>query len=175
MIGRSPRRFAWSVFLPLLCGGAADAETFSEYELKAAFLYKFAQFVTWPNSPARDRFALCLFGSDPFQGRLASFAGKALNKVPVAVQYPLTLEAAKTCQVLFLNPVRPAELGNWTRELDNLPILTVSDAPGAWGDDVKIALVTEPNRISFRINLTAARQAGLELSSNLLKLAREIK
>lgn len=175
MIGRSLRRFAWSVFLPMLCGDAADADSFSEYELKAAFLYKFAQFVTWPNMPALDRFNLCLFGSDPFRGQLANFEGKALDNLSVAVKYPASLEAAKACQVLFLNPPHRQDLGNWIRELDDLPILTVSDAPGAWDDDVKIVLTTEPNRISFRINLTATHHAGLKLSSNLLKLAREIK
>ena len=161
-------------FLLGLWSSPVGAEAFSEYELKAAFLYKFAQFVTWPNSPTGP-FTLCLYGADPFSGQLAGFEGKTLNKLPVTVKYPATLEAAKTCQVLFLNPMRPAELANWMRELDDLPILTVSDDPSAWREEVRIVLATEPNRISFRINLTAARRSGLDLSSNLLRLAREIK
>lgn len=157
-----------------LWSGQADAEAFSEYELKAAFLYKFAQFVIWPKAPTGP-FTLCLYGPDPFGGQLAGFEGKSLHNIPVTVKYPVSLETAKNCQVLFLNPMHHTELANWLQKLDDLPILTVSDNPSAWGEAVKIVLTTEPNRISFRINLTAARRSGLEISSNLLKLAKEIK
>lgn len=167
--------YRWFLGLGLLWGGAnTDAEVFSEYELKAEFLYRFGQFATWPKPPT-ERFTLCLYGSDPFDGRLATFEGKSLNKLPVSIRYPTTLETAKQCQVLFLNPKPATELATWVQALADVPVLTVSDLPNAWADGAGIVLVTEPNRVSFRINLTAVRRAGLTLSSHLMKLASDIK
>jgi hypothetical protein len=160
----------------LLAGAeqAARGEAFSEYGLKAEFLYQFPKFVTWPKPLAKE-LALCVYGADPFDGGLAKFEGKTVNQLLVVIKRPATLEAAKACQVLFLNPMPPADLPKCLQMLEDLPILTVSDLPSAWKDGAQIVLVTEPNRVSFRINLSAANRAGLALSSQLMRLARDIK
>ena len=174
-MGRAHGR--WPALIIALLGlgsGLSRAEVLSEYELKAQFLYQFARFVTWPNTPV-GQITLCLYGADPFGGRLAEFDGRTVDNLTITVKYPATLEAAKACHVLFLNPRPAAELASSMQALNDLPILTVSDLPNAWGEKVRISLVTEPNRISFRINLTAARRSGLTISSDLLKLARDLK
>lgn len=173
---RGFRRGLALVICFLLAGAeqAARGEAFSEYGLKAEFLYQFSKFVTWPQPLAKE-LALCVYGADPFDGGLAKFEGKTVSQLPVVIKRPATLEAAKACQVLFLNPKLPAELPRCLQALEGLPILTVSDLPDAWADGVQIVLVTEPNRVSFRINLSAANRAGLALSSHLMRLARDIK
>jgi hypothetical protein len=54
-------------------------------------------------------------------------------------------------------------------------ILTVSDAPDFVAQGGMIQFVIEGNRVRFQINLTAAQQAKLSLSSELLKLATSIR
>jgi len=51
--------------------GRADAQR--EYQLKAAFIYNFVQFVDWPVGAfedARSPIVLATVGEDPFQGAL---------------------------------------------------------------------------------------------------------
>ena len=80
--------------------------------------------------------------------------------------------AAQACQVLFI-----ADADNLDRELAglaNAPVLTVGDEEGMAARGVMIELIREGPRIAFKINLNAARPAGLTISSQLLKLAREV-
>src|SRR5687767_3666862 len=77
-------------FLGLLIPpGVVRAQT-DEYELKAAFLYNFTQFVQWPESAfsAPDTpFQLCLVGEDPF-GRILdeTVTSEFVNQHPIVVR-----------------------------------------------------------------------------------------
>jgi hypothetical protein len=52
-------------------------------------------------------------------------------------------------------------------------VLTVAD--GSLNDDTVIAFIYEGNRIRFDINRAAARTRGLQISSKLLRLARQVR
>lgn len=153
--------------------GILWADAVPEYELKAAFLYKFAQFTTWPTAALNLTF--CVYGDDPFVGALDKLQGKILRDMPLLIKHPATLEAVKQCQIVFFNPSNQHELTQWVNALHDQPILTLSDVPGAWDSGVMIVLVTEPNRLGFRINHTAAEQVGLRFGAQLLQLAKEIR
>jgi hypothetical protein len=150
------------------------AEDFSEYQIKAAFLLKFAQFTTWPNSSDHD-FNVCVYGTDPFQGGLAVIQDKTVGHRKVAIRHPSALPEVMACQLLYVNPAKPEQRAFLLSQLRSVPVLTVSDDPAAWDDDVMIVVSNEPGRVVFRVNLTAARHAGLELSSHMLGLAREVR
>lgn len=61
------------------------------------------------------------------------------------------------------------------RALGQTPVLTVSDAPGFVQAGGMIGLKLRGGRIGFDINHGAARATGLVLSSQLLKLADEVR
>lgn len=164
---------ALGLLLPL-ADPAAGASEPTEIRLKAALLYKFAQFTTWPGLPA-DEFNLCVLGENPFAEELEKLKVKKLFHLPVDVKYPATPEAAKACQVVYLNPEGRADLAKWVNALGTQPVLTVSDSPDAWRENAMIVLDVEPNGIKFRINLSAARAASLGMSAQMLQLAREVR
>jgi len=56
-----------------------------------------------------------------------------------------------------------------------LPILTVGETPGFAERGGVIRLVLEDNKVRFEVNVDAAHQAGLTISSRLLTLARIIQ
>ncbi len=161
---------AFGLAMPRAHGDVAD-----EYELKSAFVYKFAQFTAWPAEPPLREFNLCLLGGNPFEGALEKFQGKSLKEVTVKFKHAASAEAARGCQLVFLNPSSSGELTQWVATLQALPILTVSDHPDAFRKNVIIVLSVEPNRVAFSVNATAARAAGLSLSSQMLQLAREVR
>ena len=162
----------------LLLGLAAalpgHGETIGEYELKAALLFKFAQFTDWPAVPLGE-FGLCVLGKDPFGQALASLEGKTLKDVKVVVKQLVSVKDAKPCQVLFLNPANHSQIALWQESLKGQPILTISDDSSAWDAGVMIALTAEPNRIAFSINASAARQVGMKFRAQMLQLAREVR
>lgn len=62
---------------------AGQGAASSEYAVKAAFLFHFAQFVEWPTESFRDgngSFVYCTMGVDPFKGALdAALSGKTVG------------------------------------------------------------------------------------------------
>ncbi|MGZ8218635.1 YfiR family protein [Methylomagnum sp.] len=167
---------SWALLLGLLPMAAAPAHAVepTENQLKAVLLYKFAQFTTWPSLPTGE-FTLCVLGENPMAGELDKLKAKKLFQLPVNIKQPTTAEAAKACQVVYLNPSGRADLVKWIGVLDSLPVLTVSDSPDAWRESAMIVLDVEPNGIKFRINLSAARAANLGMSAQMLQLAREVR
>jgi hypothetical protein len=52
--------------------------------------------------------------------------------------------------------------------------LTVADSPDAAQHGVALNMSVAKNKVSFEANLPAARDAGLNLSSKLLRLATQV-
>jgi hypothetical protein len=149
-----------------------------EANVKAVFLYNFTKYVTWPpvaldeRSPAEIR--VCVTANDSFFTLLKSAVqdeeidGKPLQ--PVALD---GLDDAKTCHILYVGDSRTADARDWLSAVRTAQVLTVADGPLT--DDTVIAFVRDDNRIRFDINRAAAARHGLNVSSKLLRLARQVR
>src|ERR1700675_93274 len=104
-------RFAVAALIALVSvAGArwvlAQSNPSSEYQVKAAFLFHFAQFVDWPPEAFKDAAApltYCTVGEDPFRGVLdAGLNGKTIEGRPVRVQHFKQPQELQGCQILYL-------------------------------------------------------------------------
>lgn len=157
---------------------SAQASTPSEYQVKAAYLYNFGRFVTWPAIPAAQdgSFTICVLGRDPFGATLdAAVAGHPLGGKPVAVKRIAHPEEASGCRILFIDSEKAGSLKEILPALSHLPVLTVSDMPDFSQRGGMIQFVLEDSRVRFEVNLTNAESAGLTMSSELLKVASGVK
>jgi len=170
--------FALPVMLVMLlsCVSAfsmADEHQSAEYKVKAAFLYNFSRFTTWPEHASRDdgKFKLCVLGVDPFGKLLDALAGKSVREYSLEIKRPGSLEQAQTCQIIFVSQTGARDLEYIMSALKELPALTVSDIEDftAHGGIIQFKLVD--NKVRFNINNDAANHAGLTISSKLLSLA----
>lgn len=170
-LGRRIRRLTLilSLFFPLLGHGAA----FSEYELKAAFVYNFASFTDWPPKAAPGM-NVCVIGQDPFGPALDALEGKLVKGQSLSVRRISTFGEARSCRVLFISASEVKSLPRLLAEVKDLPILTVADMEDAAQQGVMIGFAIEKQRITFEINASAARHANIVLSSRLLSLARNV-
>ena len=151
--------------------------TSDEYQVKAAFLYHFAQLVTWPagigNDPSKP-FLLCTVGQDPFKGKLEStIHGKQVNSQRIQIRH---VEPAnmRDCTMVFVGQNNDAQLRVLLAALGNAPVLTVGEGEGFLESGGMIQFLIERNRIRFAINRGAAEAAKLTISSQLLLLARNV-
>ncbi|MCV2365201.1 YfiR family protein [Paucibacter sp. DJ1R-11] len=143
-------------------------------QLKAAFIYRFAQFTQWPGQAATE-FSYCVVGSPVLREAMASLAQKPHLVSVVRVRSVSEPAQAQGCQVLVLGMSERSELLRWQQALGAEPVLIVGDSAEAFRAGVSIALMVEPNGLAFRINHSEAKRRGLSLSSQMLKLAREVK
>ncbi len=161
----------------LLFGAAHAAQGGLEYPVKAAYLYKFAPFVQWPDAAFDGPdapFSLCVAGTDPFGANLdQAIAGQRFGRHPVVVKRMARPDKASGCQILYVGGSKDA--GEDLGRLKGAPVLTVVDAvPGADSPAV-IQFVVIDNRVRFKIDEAVARQNGLVISSKLLSLAVSVR
>ena len=154
---------------------AAEARVISEYEVKAAFLHKFALFVEWPGSAFQkesDPFVIGILGQDPFGPHLAkAIAGKLVENRPIVLRSYRTVDEVKDCHLLYVSPSERPNLRRIMAGLNGRNVLTVGDMPGFAEQGGVINLVQSEQKIKFHINPDAARRAGLTISSQLLQMA----
>jgi hypothetical protein len=170
-LGRRMRRLTLllALFFPFLAHGVA----FSEYELKAAFVYNFASFTDWPPKAAPGM-SVCVIGQDPFGQALDALEGKLVKGQRLTVRRISAIAEAQTCRVLFISASEVKNLPRLLAAVKDLPVLTVADMEDAAHQGVMIGFSIEKQRITFEINASAAHQANIVLSSRLLSLARNV-
>ncbi|HRD68152.1 MAG TPA: YfiR family protein [Candidatus Competibacter sp.] len=158
--------------------GSAWANEFDEYAVKAAYLYNFAKYVEWPPEAfanAGAPLSICIAGNNPFGDALAALSGKTVETHPVEVRLIPAAMGFDRCHIVFVGRTEQSRFKILLAKLARLPVLTVSDIGDFARSGGMIGLVEADQRIRFDINLTAARQANLKLSSQLLKLATIIE
>ena len=151
-----------------------------EYDLKAVFVFNFAQFVEWPESAfvsPTGPFVIGILGPDPFGSTLDRIvAGETVNGRAIEVRrYRTVAEVIEApCHILFLGRTDGARAGAIHDALGDRAILTVGDSShfAAAGGVVQFLVVN--NRVRVRINMEAARHRHLSISSKLLRVAEVV-
>jgi hypothetical protein len=160
--------FSCGLVLPVQSAPAA------EYQVKAVFLFNFAQFVEWPPSAFPERqtpLVIGVLGQDPFGAYLdETVRGERVNNRALTIRRYRRVEEIQTCHVLFISRSEADRMEQILASLKYRKILTVADAESAAASRVMIRFVTQQNKIRLRINPDAARAANLTISSKLLRL-----
>ena len=160
--------------LVLLCAlavPAAGRADVSDTAVKAAFIPKFARYVTWPASaPAHNgaQIVICIIGDDPFGSALTqAAAGQSVDGKPFVVKHLTSAAAASDCAIAFVDGAHTGEL---LGALGRQPILTITDSrDGPQRGIIHFAIVD--GRVRFFIDNAEAHARGLTISSRLLALA----
>jgi hypothetical protein len=150
----------------------------TDYDVKAAYLYNFGRFVEWPSSVTTksDVFNICILGQDPFGSALDhTFAGETISGKGIATKRISTPQEAVNCQILFMSSAEEGRLNKIIEAIDKGAVLTVSDMPQFSQRGGMIQFVLDGKKVRFEVNLTAVQRAGLTLSSELLKVATNVR
>jgi hypothetical protein len=118
---------------------------------------------------------MCVLGRDPFGVELDSLSGKPVQDSSLEIKRFRNLDPRETCQIIFISQTGTRDLEYIMSVLKKQPVLTVSDIKGftAYGGIIQFKLVD--NKVRFNINIDAAKQAGLTISSKLLSLATVVR
>ena len=154
---------------------SASGQTSREFQIKAVFLFNFAEFTEWPADAFASKDApmfIGVLGTDPFGSVLdETVRNEAVRGHRLVVQRYQKVEEIQNCHILYISQSEASELDHVLEFLKGKPVLTVSDIEGSAPRGVMIRFVTEKNKIRLRINLETARAANLTLSSKVLRAA----
>jgi hypothetical protein len=149
----------------------------TEYEVKAAYLFNFGKFVTWPpnDTSSSAPFVICVLGEDPFGPILdKTTAGETINGKRIADKRIVRPEEARDCSILYISAAQSEHLNNILAAVKDAPVLTVSDMPGFVQRGGMIQFLLDQGRVRFEVNLGPAQPNHLVVSSELLKVAVKV-
>jgi hypothetical protein len=166
--------------LGLLCHGApAGGQSIDEYQAKAAFLFNFVKFVDWPSAVFKsetDPIRICVLGQNPFGASLDNvLRGRDVAGRPLIALQVSNVRQAVACQIVFVAVTECKRFRGMAAELCAASVLIVGEAEGFASEGGIVNFKVEEGKIRFEINLAAAEQAKLRISSKLLSLARVVK
>jgi hypothetical protein len=150
----------------------------SEQGVKAAFLYRFGDYVEWPAqafSAPSSPLNIGVLGADAVADELAQMiAGRTVAGRAVNVRKLKRGDSVAGLHVLFIGREVGARLSQVIAEAKGERMLVVTDSDGALGQGSMINFVTIDDRVRFDVAPAAAERSELKISSRLLSVARRV-
>ncbi|CAK0766063.1 putative YfiR family protein [Gammaproteobacteria bacterium] len=153
---------------------ATNLMAIDEATVKSAYLYNFAKYTQWPDEQ-RTILRLCAMGDDTLGKSFDDLIGKQVRNMQISVRHALDLHDIAQCDLVFV-PAGPniQPLDRVRQAVNGYPILIVTESIDALPKGALVALIQSGDRIVFEVDLTAARQLGLQISGKMLQIARKV-
>lgn len=167
--------------------GRADSEISKEYQIKAAFLYNFVNFVDWPKGKVADSnepITIGIIGKDPFGKAFEPLKDKQAKSKKVLIKRFISLkesklssdqiEAIRKCHLLFVCNSEKEQLKEIINLVQGHSVLIIGDMDGFLESGGIVNFVIDDQKVRFEINNNTAKQAKLNIRSKLLRLAKRV-
>ena len=174
------------ILMMLLNTANADTKQDQEYKIKAAFLYNFIKFIDWPPTKSSDEktISIGIIGVNPFGKAFEPVKDKQVGNKKIVVQLFNSLDQSKltdekianikNCQVLFICNSEKKYFKEIIDLIKDDSVLTVGDTDGFLEAGGIIDFLIEDQKVCFEISNYSAKQAKLNIRSQLLRLAKKV-
>jgi len=148
-------------------------------DLKAAFVFQFANYIQWPDGSFDDETAPIIIGIVDNQNMIkvlnASVQGKTIGKRSLKVVPVSTDAEAQACHILYIDPSDDKRVDDFLSAVRSKPVLTVSSDDNFTEEGGVIRLFETQSKLRFEINVDEAERSKLTISSKLLSLAQVVR
>ncbi|GAL84719.1 hypothetical protein MYP_1947 [Sporocytophaga myxococcoides] len=143
-----------------------------EYSLKAAFIYRFTEYVDWGGLKNSEEFKIAILGDTPLTANLIDIAENvAVGNREISVEEFDNLNEIDDCQILFVSRDSTTPLQAILNKFERRETLIVTEKDGYGEKGACINFFLSESKIRFEVNLVAVEKAGLGVSSQLLQHA----
>lgn len=149
---------------------------YSEYEVKAAYIFNFAKFIEWPEKYIGDTINLCIYKNDPFGIILEkTMIGRKANNRAWKISRVNNISEIGNCHILLISDIKQHEIMQLLKSIERKPIVTI-------GDEISnfcyiggiFNFMPQFSKHQFEINKDAADNIDIKISPKLLLLAKII-
>jgi len=155
----------------------ADAQE-TEYKVKAAYLYKFTNYVQWPPVALADADAslvIGVVGADKLGDELAQMvAERRPDTRPVRVRKLRHDEPATGLHMLFVGRAENPHVAQVLVGLRGKPVLTVTESDAGFNAGSIINFVIDDDKVRFDVAPRQSELANLKISARLMAVARKV-
>ncbi len=152
---------------------ASAQDKFDEYMVKAAFTMNFARLTQWPEKrlKASEAINICVMGNETLKSTFTLVKGKNINGHTARLNIISRLNMIKQCHILFISGIKQSNMRQIFKLAQQHSILTISELPDIGQSHAILNFIMHRHKVRFQIDPEKAQQAGLKISSRLLKLA----
>ncbi len=172
-------RRVWSVVLASIwMAPLAWSATVAEPELKAAIVYNLLLFTEWPpeHQPnVASPLILCIRAGSDLVTPLERLAARGMAGVPIELRQLGNSTELRRCHAVFADGSNTHRIELRRRVASGGATVWIADETEIAAVDVGIQLLRNGAKLAFEVNLIALRQAGVQVSSKLLRLARAVR
>lgn len=156
--------------------GLAAQEQAEESVVKAAFIYRIAQYVGWPSGGGTDEnLIICTLGEEKVHQALVSqVQGRVIDGRRVQAAHHTQPEGVENCHLLFVSETEESSLEEVLGRLSGISVLTISDIEGFAESGGMIGFLRKGDNLTFEINVDSAREVGVEIRGRLLAAASRV-
>jgi hypothetical protein len=145
-------------------------------QVKAAMLYNAAKFVEWSGASRPETgLVICILGKPAIAPSIEGLEGRLVQGHQIRVQQATSVNDIGACHVVFVGEGERRNLPAILAGASRKGILTVSDMDRFAMQGGVLGLVEFEGKVKLEVNIEAAQQANLKISSQLLKLARIVR
>lgn len=141
---------------------------------RAIYLYNFAKMCEWPSKDGN--FIITIIGEN--HGLVTELTNLAKTKMvgaqKIEIQNHQALKEAEKANIIFITPDKSGLLIDAISKYKGKGTLIVTEKTGSAKMGATINFVIEENKSKFELNKAAATKAGLNVSSSLEKLAKNV-
>lgn len=164
------RIFLLGVIIMLIGGNSITAQKkiqIEEYELKAAFLYRFVDYVYWKDYSKNQTFKIAVLEQSPI---VSSLLNMTKNKKMEIKEYN-NLNDLSFCNILFVPYNCTIPIETILSKFSGKPVLIVTEQNGYGKKGAHMNFVMVQNKLKFEVNLKSINKSGIGISSFLLQHA----
>ncbi len=166
-----------SVLIAFFCSFQEKPAQEQEYNLKAAFLYRFLDYIEWDERTSDSgAITITILGPSGIYSPLLDLSRSKKNGgKSIIVRQQNNIDNIPPTQVLFIARNSKIPIGAALNRLEKRPVLIVSERNGDLDKGSHINFLITENKLRFEVNLKKASLAGFKISSQLLQHATVIK
>ena len=150
-----------------------------EAQVKAAYIYRFAEHIDWPPAAfagSAAPLAIGVMDADPVAAELNRLRlTRQINGRAVTVRTLRPGESTSGVQVLYIGAQDGARLKRSLETSQAQGVLAITDGEGTLAAGSAISFVQVENRIRFDVSVAHAERSGLKISARLLAVAHKIE
>lgn len=130
-----------------------------EYSLKAAFIYRFTEYVDWEGLKKNQEFKVAILGDTPLTANLIDIAENAeVGNREISVEEYETLNEIDECQILFVSRDSTVPLPAILHKFEGRETLIVTEKDGYGEKGACINFFLSESKIRFEVNLKAVEK-----------------
>ena len=152
----------------------------TEFRIKAVYMEKFANFITWPTESAVNDttvpFIISIIGDNPFDDTLEKlYSSKKIKNKIVEIRYISNITEIDDCNILFISKSERKNLDQILLHTAETDILLIGDTRGFGKKGVHINYyLSSEGTVFFELNSLTIKNSKLKFNLLLFEIAKVI-